>query len=742
MARTLRCLSFLGLSWLPLPASAQAEPQLTLETVLERGAELRPEPARVLWLPDGHDATVVCTDDDGNESLRRVASDGTIAATAVFTAAALHAALDIDRDENADAEAEPRATREPLRLPPLTWLDARTVRIERPDSVLHWSIPQQRATPVLRWPTPDDDASFGEPTHAVAPGDGHVALRMDHQLWLVDRSGTRRRLTDDGSPDIVYGSAAHRAEIGITRGLFWSADGRFLAFYREDLRPIAEYPFQDVAGTPPTRRHGRYPMAGDADSIVTVLVCDTTDYSVTTLEHDPAEDLYWTNVGFAHDDTLTVALVDRGQDDVRLVRFDARSGRRLGTLLKEHDAEWLEPEHPPTFLADGRMLWWSRRTGYRHLFLHGPEGELLRQVTEGEFDVQQLVWLAPDERTLLFAAAGTDPRQLHLFEARLDRTGQRQVTHARGTHTCEPSPDGARFVDVWSNLDEQPITRLVDTATGDAVELPGERGYEQVRLPGQRFFELAAEDGSPLYGHLALPPDFDPTVRHPVLLYVYGGPHAQLVRDTWFGGAPDWLQAFACEGFVVARLDNRGTPNRGIAFEQQTWRRLGTIEVEDQLRAVAWLRRQPWVDGDRIGVHGWSFGGYMTLRLMLLHPDAFACGISGAPVTDWALYETGYTERYMDSPLENPAGYEASSCLPIAGALRRPLLLVHGTDDDTVVPAHTLRFVDRCIAEGVDLDYFPYPQQRHGLRGPARAHFLRKMLRYLREHLTVPADAR
>jgi dipeptidyl-peptidase-4 len=238
-----------------------------------------------------------------------------------------------------------------------------------------------------------------------------------------------------------------------------------------------------------------------------------------------------------------------------------------------------------------------------------------------------------------------------------------------------------------------------------------------------------------LYGHVAVPPGLASGQRCPVLLYVYGGPHVQLVRDEWLGGAPIWLQAFAGEGYVVWRLDNRGTPNRGIEFEQAVFRRLGVLEVKDQLRAIEWCKEQPFVDAERIGVHGWSFGGYMTLRLMLSSPDTFACGVSGAPVTDWAMYETGYTERYMDTPAENEKGYQVSSCLPLARRLKRPLLLVHGTDDRTVMWSHTLRFVDECIDAGVQLDYFPYPMQTHRLEGRDRLHFFTMLRDYLGKHL-------
>jgi dipeptidyl-peptidase-4 len=254
-------------------------------------------------------------------------------------------------------------------------------------------------------------------------------------------------------------------------------------------------------------------------------------------------------------------------------------------------------------------------------------------------------------------------------------------------------------------------------------------------LPSQRLFQVKTDDDVVLYGHLALPPDLAEGQKCPVLVYVYGGPHVQLVTDEWFGGAPLWLQALASEGYVVCRLDNRGTPNRGIDFEQSVFRQLGVLEVQDQLRAVEWLAKQPFVDPARIGVHGWSFGGYMTLRLLLAAPTAFACGVSGAPVTDWGMYETGYTERYMDLPAENPEGYKLSSCLPYVGQLQRPLLLVHGTDDRTVVWAHTLQFVDKCIEAGKQLEYFPYPMQQHGLVGKDRAHFLNLLHDWLGRHL-------
>jgi len=296
---------------------------------------------------------------------------------------------------------------------------------------------------------------------------------------------------------------------------------------------------------------------------------------------------------------------------------------------------------------------------------------------------------------------------------------------------------------MWSNLETRPSARILDLASGTATPLPQPADpLAGFALPTQRLFQITTEGDVVLYGHLALPSNLAEGQKCPLLLYVYGGPHVQLVTDSWFGGASLSLQAFAAEGYVVCRLDNRGTPNRGIEFEQSVHRRLGTIEVDDQLRAVEWCKQQPFVDAARIGVHGWSYGGYMTLRLMLKAPEVFACGVSGAPVTDWAMYETGYTERYMDTPAENADGYEKSSCLPLAGQLKRPLLLVQGTDDKTVMWSHSLAFVRRCIDAGAPLEYFVYPGQKHGLVGKDREHFLRRMHDFFAEHMPpAPAPA-
>jgi len=700
-----------------LQLPAQEKPQLTLATVFEKGPALAAKLPRMLWAPKGHSGTVILPTKDGGEAMHRFEGNEPTAKP-WFTAADVVAVLPMDTNKA------------PKSFPPIKWFDEDTLRIQYDNSIWHWTVDEKDARRVLSWPK--KNSALLE----LAPDYGHAAVRTNHNLVLVDKNGDNHQLSFDGSEDIVIAGPAHRSEIGITKGTFWRDDGRLLAFYREDQRPITAYPYQDLHKMPPLPRHGRYPMAGRPHSKVSVHVCNTETYEVVQLEGDPATDMYWTNVSFGPNDTVLVTLVNRGQDHLAVTTFDAKTGKKLGTLLTEHDRQWVEPEHPPHFLKDGTFLWWSRRSGHRHIYQHDATGKLLRQVTSGKFDVLSLLQVSEDEKHVWFQAAGDDPRQLHLFWATIANGEQTQITKERGSHQATLSADAAVAHTFYSNLETKPKSRLVVTNKRDVIELPTPPNpLDAYDLPKQQFFEVEADDGSKLYGHVAIPPDLKPGERAPVIHYVYGGPHAQLVKDQWFGGAGSWLQALTGAGFIVCRLDNRGTPNRGIEFEQAIHRRLGVLEVADQLRAIDWLRQQPFVDPSRIGVHGWSYGGYMTLRLMLLHPEVFACGISGAPVTDWAMYETGYGERYMDSPQENPAGYAASSCLPIAGRLKNPLLVVHGTDDRTVMWSHTLKFVDACVAAGVDLDYFPYPQQLHGLRGHYRKHFLLKLEGFFRRHL-------
>lgn len=732
-----------GLSALCGPARSQeARAPIPLEVAVDQPGRLVPRlpefgivpgtPARLF--------SITRAEAEGQQDRVDAMDPATKAREALFDAATLNAAL-----AAAGAQVE-----NPARVPQFSFADASTVRVELGGVVYGWPIGAEKAEARLVVP-----ANAG--AQAIAPGDAAVAAIVAHDLVVRSADGDTRRVTFDGRPqDIVYGGAAHRAEFGIKDGLWWDASGRRLAFSREDMRPIDVYPYADYRTLPAQPEHGRYPMAGRTHSRVQIGVFDREAMRLVYLEGDPDADVYWTNVTFSPDGAqVYVALVDRAQSNMELCRFDAETGARLDVLLRESSPRWIEPEHGPIFLPDGEsFLWFSSMDGHRHLYRHALDGKLLHRETHGPFDIRSLVRISPDASTAYVMAGGADPCHQHLFHVRLgaptppmqlDSNPEAKLRgltqYGPGFHLCEVADDGT-ILDAWSSLD-RPGYLFVHLPDGTRELLAqAEDPLAPYLIGNQQRFTVEAEDGTTLHGHVLLPPRPTRRSRHPVLLYVYGGPHAQLVQERWQGGASPWLQFMASQGYVVVRLDGRGTPHRGIGFEQAIHRHLGELEVLDQVRALEWVRANvPYADLDRTGVHGWSYGGYMTLRLMLLEADRFVCGVSGAPVTDWARYETGYGERYMDTPQENPEGYEASSVLPLAGRLKGQLLLVHGTDDKTVMFSHSMAFLRAAIDAGKDLDFMAYPMALHGLRGADRAHFQRKMTAFFAEHLPVVAPS-
>jgi dipeptidyl-peptidase-4 len=618
------------------------------------------------------------------------------------------------------------------RLPEFRWQDTNTIRLRHASAIYHWKIGELKAKKVLELPS-------GVAPSAIANDDSRAAYILDHQLFL--QVGTeRKQISSDGSKDVVYGGPAHRSEFGIHDGLWWSPNGRFLAFYREDLRPVTVYPYVDHTVMPPTAVHGRYPMAGRNNSVVKVGVYDTELHRLVYLQHGSETDIYWTNVTFSPDDQdIYAAIVNRGQDHMQLLRFSPLDGSTQHMLFEERDAQWVEPEHGPIFLDSkpGQFLWFSQRDGYRQLYLYKRDGTLVRQVTKAAFDIQDFAAFTPGCEHALVHASGSDPLQMHLWQVELATSLMSPITSERGWHTSKLNKSGTAAIDNYSSLNLPGRSSVIDISTSKPSHTV-EVGHKFPELGTQNFFHVNTKDQTKLHGTVILPPNLDKTKQYPALLNVYGGPHSQLVKDRWLGGSSTWLHYMATQGFVVCTLDNRGTDNRGIDFAQSVHRKLSSLETEDQLLAVQHLHSMPFVDKKRIGVHGWSYGGYMTLNLMLRSPGTFACAAAGAPVTDWAQYETGYTERYMDTPAENPRGYQQASLAPLAKDLRGRLLIIHGTNDQTVMWSHSLALVDAFVKAEQLVDYMPYPMQKHGIRGPGRPHLYRLLTRYFQDHLGGP----
>lgn len=572
------------------------------------------------------------------------------------------------------------------------------------------------------------------------PGEA-VAYVLDGNMFVsIPGEESARQITTDGDEDILYGEAAHRSEFGIMKGIFWSNDGSKVAFYRIDQEDIPDYPLINQQQMPATTTNIRYPMAGQASQHVTIGVYNLNDSSLNYLDTSAPEEEYLTNLTWAPgDSSLYLAVVNRDQNHLWLKRYDIRSGLQEKLLFEETDEEYVEPEHGLMFHPemDDRFLWFSERDGYQHLYYYRTDGVFLGQVTKGEFDVTEFHGFVPKSNSILISSKEASPLETHLYRVDLLTGESVQLTSEAGSHSAVVSPSGEQMLDSWSSLDTPWRIQLSTTKKGKVQEelFEAKNPFGEMPVGEIEMVTLTTEEGTPLYGRLIKPVGFDPAVQYPAIVYVYGGPHVQLVENRWLGGASKYLMYLAQQGYVVWTLDNRGTPGRGIDFEQATHRQLGTLEVEDQLTGAEYLATLPYVDAERMGVHGWSYGGFMTTSLMTRSPGIFTVGVAGGPVIDWQLYEVMYTERYMDTPEQNPAGYKTASLLNYADDLEGKLLIIHGQQDDVVVPQHSFQYVRECVQIGKQVDYFPYPTHPHNVRGRDRMHLLEKITMYFDENL-------
>ncbi|MEZ4774911.1 MAG: DPP IV N-terminal domain-containing protein [Bacteroidia bacterium] len=548
------------------------------------------------------------------------------------------------------------------------------------------------------------------------------------------------QITFDGSKDISYGEAAHRSEFGIVKGLFWSPSGQKLAFYRIDQSNVTDYPLVDYSQVPAQYKPEKYPMAGSKSQEVLVGVFDLlTNKTVYLKTGEPAEQ-YLTNITWSPDEkSVYVAVLNRDQNHMWLNRYSADSGEKEITLFEETHEKYIEPENGPIFRTghSDEFLWFSKRDGFKHLYLYNTQGEVIKQVTQGSWDVTHFLGFTDHGNSLVYQSAEVSPLERHVYIMDLEKGKKNKLTKDKGTHEATLSGTGEFLLDNWSSLKTPIKSELINVRKAKEqkeVYLASNPLADQ-KMGEISIFTIKAADGTDLYCRMIKPVDFDPSKKYPVMVYVYGGPHIQLVEESWLGGADLFLPYMAQKGFVVFTLDNRGTPYRGLDFEQATFRRMGTVEMSDQLEGVSFLRRQTFVDTERIGVFGWSYGGFMTTSLMLRQPGVFKVGVAGGPVVDWKMYEVMYTERYMDTPEQNPEGYETASLLNYTDRLKGKLMIIHGMQDNTVVPQHSMMLLKKFVENGADVDFFAYPGHEHNVRGIDRAHLYEKISQYFLEHL-------
>ena len=565
---------------------------------------------------------------------------------------------------------------------------------------------------------------------------GNVAYTVGNNLYINENAIT------DESEGIVCGQSVHRNEFGISKGTFWSPKGNLLAFYRMDESMVTQYPLVDITQRIAEVNNIRYPMAGMTSHLVTIGIHNPSNGKTLYLKAGDPTDRYFTNISWAPDEkSLYLIELNRDQNHAKLCQYNAETGELMATLFEETHPKYVEPQQPIVFLPwdATKFIYQSQRDGFNHLYLYDTTGKLIRQLTEGKWLVSDILGFNEKKKEVLFSA--NDATGRNNFSVNI-RTGERSLpfsmyTTTEGVHNAIASNSGRYVIDNYSTPTLPRKIDIIDTQTGKSVNLlTAANPFLGFKMPVIETGTIKAADGvTDIYYRLIKPADMDPNKKYPAIVYVYGGPHAQMVTGGWQNGARGWDIYMANKGYIMFTIDNRGSSNRGLEFENVTFRHLGIEEGKDQVKGVEYLQSLPYVDGNRIGVHGWSFGGHMTTALLLRYPEIFKVGVAGGPVIDWAYYEIMYGERYMDTPQSNPEGYEQCNLKNLAGNLKGHLLIIHDDHDDTCVPQHTLSFMKACIDARTYPDLFIYPGHKHNVMGRDRIHLHEKITRYFEDNL-------
>lgn len=570
----------------------------------------------------------------------------------------------------------------------------------------------------------------------VAPISGNVAFTKGNDMYIYTDSVSSPACFK-GNDGIVVGQAVHRNEFGITKGTFWSPQGDKLAFYVMDERMVSKYPLVNVKTRIASTKNIRYPMAGETSHEVKVKIYNTTDRSTTTLQTEMSGDSYFTNIAWSPDGSMiSIAELNRDQNTMHFNIYDALNGNLIQTLFTETDSRWIDPCHPALFLDNNNLAWLSDRDGFTHIYLYNILNGECKQLTSGNWCVSQMYGYSAKTKSIYFQANKRGPLYKDIYSVSLKGTIS-CLTTGEGIHNARFAPDCSSFIDMFSAPHLATSTTHINNK-GKVLKTIAqtENPYKGYTLPSMEITTLKSADGlHDLYGLMIKPSNFKADKKYPTVVYVYGGPKSQMVHGGWLYGASPWLMFLAEQGYIVWVMDNRGTELRGSEYEKCIYRKLGVNETNDQMVGINYLRSLPYVDSDNIGVHGWSYGGFMTLTLMCDHPDIFKAGVSGGPVVDWSLYEVMYGERYMDTPQENPDGYETTSILNKIEKLKGRLLVIHGDIDPVVVWQHSLKLIHKAVEKDVMIDYAVYPQHEHNVLGPDRVHLLKRIIRYFDDNL-------
>lgn len=594
---------------------------------------------------------------------------------------------------------------------------------------------------------------------------GYLAYTAGDHLYIIREGEIATAINpeetkEETSNNIIYGQAVHRNEFGITKGTFWSPNGSFLAFYRMDQSMVTDYPQVNTTTRIATLVPDKYPMAGTVSHKVTIGIYNIETGKIIYLQAGDPTDRYFTNISWSPDEkNIYVIELNRDQNHAQLVQYNAETGEKQAILYEEKHSKYVEPQHPIVFLPwdNTKFIYWSQRDGYHHLYLMNTQKpqqgkweigkdtddtycEYLQTtpLTQGDWLVQQILGFNTAKKEIIISSTEISPLQTNIFSLNIKNKKRSLIGNENGMHSALLSKDGTYLIDYFTSNEVPREINILPTNGNKGVNLltATDPMKEQYNLPEISIGTLKAADGkTDLYYRLIKPVNFDPNKKYPAIIYVYGGPHAQMIHNTRFYDARGWDLYMAQQGYVMLTVDGRGSDNRGLLFENCTFRELGTEEMKDQVEGAKFLQSLPYVDDQKIGVHGWSFGGFMTTNLMLTYPNIFKVGVAGGPVIDWQFYEIMYGERYMDMPQTNPEGYKNSNLRNKAGNLKGRLEIIIGGMDPTCVPQHTITFLRACIDAGTHPDLFIYPEDGHNMVGHDRIHLHEHITRYFIDHL-------
>lgn len=617
------------------------------------------------------------------------------------------------------------------KFPSFQWIDNQTLYFYAYDKILNINTSE-----VEKVPSKDVIDSQLKSRIFVVKRDGYVFVESKLNQYQPIL------LCPDTGKSIVFGEAVHRSEWGIEEGQYFSPNGNYICFYRMDESMVEDYPLVNTSTPIATVENMKYPMAGRTSHVVTAGIFDVQK-SVAAgkavyhyIKTDKADGEFLTNITFSPDEKyLYITHLNRAQDCAKLIEYDLVSGEKQRVLIEERDSRYVEPQTRPVFLKNNRFLWQTRRDGWNHIYLYDLNKGTNELITSGNWEVSELIGLDQKEEYIYFLSSLDKPVDQYVCRVNLRNKKVEQLTLQTGTHQPMFSTDMTYFLDVFSNL-ETPRNYYLISNNGKNSKLLKEskNPYAGCSMGEVSIFSIKNKENIDLYCRMIFPPEFDQNKKYPCLIYVYGGPHSQLVTNRHMSGGT-FLYYMAQKGYVIFTLDNRGTANRGAEFEKCIHRHLGDLEVEDQMCGVEYLKNLPYIDGDRIGLDGWSYGGFMTLSLITRHPDVFKAASCGGPVVDWRWYEVMYGERYMDTPEENPEGYANASLMDKIGKVQCDLLVMHGCQDHTVVWQQTLELMKEAVKEGVEVEYFPYTAHDHNVMGIERVHLWNKIAKFHDAHL-------